>query len=312
MGLFVTARVYLGLHSQSHWIITATLPAFLLESIFYLGAGFEGTRQWFRQRFAPWIQPPFLCLSAVLPYLVFGLATHTFERNRFELLFVLCAILTFWNTVLPQRLAFDVGFLVVAAAPVISRVFGRIFISPDPRLHIDILGHLMWIRLGITVLLLLRGWDPGPFSFWPRWQEWKVGFLYYVLFLVPIVLLALVIRDAEFAPPHQVWWQVAGTAMGTFFATLWVVALGEELFFRGVVERALLQTWRAPIGAVLVSALLFGSAHLWFQQFPNWRQAAVAGLLGVACGLAYWKSGSVRAPMVSHALIVTTWRLFFR
>jgi predicted Abi (CAAX) family protease len=37
----------------------------------------------------------------------------------------------------------------------------------------------------------------------------------------------------------------------------------------------------------------------------------VATLLGLACGAAYLRSGSVRAPMVTHAFVVTTWRIFF-
>jgi membrane protease YdiL (CAAX protease family) len=93
---------------------------------------------------------------------------------------------------------------------------------------------------------------------------------------------------------------------------LWVVALGEELFFRGVIERALLNGWRSPVPAVLLSAILFGSAHLWFHEFPNWRRALIATLLGLGCGMAYLRNGSVRAPMVTHALVVTTWRVFFK
>jgi len=292
--------------------MTAALPAFAVEAIFYLGAGFPGTRDWFAQRFGRLEQAGLLWLSALLPYVIFAGATHTFERNRLGLLIGLCTVLAFWNAVFPRRLAFDVGFLVIAAAPVILGVFRRIYISPAAHIHVDILGHLMWIRLGTAALLIVRGWDPGPFSFWPCWQEWKMGFLYYVLFLLPILVLAISIHDVAFAPPHSVWWRTAGLAIGTFFGMLWVVALGEELFFRGVIERALLQAWRNPIVAVLISAFLYGSSHLWFQQFPNWHRVAVTSLLGLACGVAYLRSGTVRAPMVTHALIITTWRMFFR
>jgi membrane protease YdiL (CAAX protease family) len=63
---------------------------------------------------------------------------------------------------------------------------------------------------------------------------------------------------------------------------------------------------------VLVSAILYGSAHLWVHQFPNWRRAAVGTLLGVVFGILYAQTGSVRAPMVTHALVVATWRVFFK
>jgi membrane protease YdiL (CAAX protease family) len=62
----------------------------------------------------------------------------------------------------------------------------------------------------------------------------------------------------------------------------------------------------------VLSALVFGSAHLWFRGFPDWRQSLVAAVLGIFCGLAYARTGSVRVPMVTHTLMVTTWRLFFK
>jgi membrane protease YdiL (CAAX protease family) len=57
--------------------------------------------------------------------------------------------------------------------------------------------------------------------------------------------------------------------------------------------------------------LLFGAAHFWFRTFPNWRFAAVAAVAGVFYGLAFRQARSIRASMVTHALTVTAWRLFF-
>jgi hypothetical protein len=48
-----------------------------------------------------------------------------------------------------------------------------------------------------------------------------------------------------------------------------------------------------------------------FRHFPNWRFAIVGGVSGIFYGLAFLKARSVRAGMVTHALVVTTWRLFF-
>ena len=100
--------------------------------------------------------------------------------------------------------------------------------------------------------------------------------------------------------------------MGTFFAILWVVALGEELFFRCVMESAMLKSWRSPAFAILLSALIYGSSLLWFLQSPNWIRAIAASVLGMAFGTAYFRTGSVRVPMVTHALVVTAWRVFFK
>ncbi|MBV9761763.1 MAG: CPBP family intramembrane metalloprotease [Acidobacteriaceae bacterium] len=292
--------------------MSGAFPAFSLEAAFYLASMFEQTRAWFSRVSSRRTQGAMLWISALLPYLAISLATASFQRNAFYLLAMLCGIFAFWYVYTPRRVVYDVGFLVIAAAPVVERVFGRIYPSPEHHLRLDILGHLMWIRLGIMALLVLREWDPGPLSPWPQAHEWKAGFLYFVVSVVPIALAAIALHDVRFVPRHDPWWRIAVLASATFFGILWVVALGEELFFRGVVERAIYDRWNSPTLAVLISAAIFGCAHLWFHQFPDWRRACVAALLGIACGIAYLQTGSIRAPMVTHAFIVATWRVFFR
>jgi membrane protease YdiL (CAAX protease family) len=312
IALLATALVYSSEHPSSHWIMTAALPAFLAETVFYLGSVFEGTRFWFDRLGSTRTKATLLWISALIPYCLFSLLAGTFLRNAFEILALLTGVLAFWYVILPRRIAYDVGFLIVAAAPVMLRVFARIYRSPEDHLRIDILGHLMWIRLGIAALLILREWDPGAFGFWPKLHEWRLGLLYYLALLAPIIALALGVSDVRFEPLHGPWWRVVAVGLGTLFGALWVIALGEELFFRGVIERGLLKAWNSPVPAVSLSALLFGAAHLWFHQFPDWRHASVATLLGAGCGIAYWQSGSVRVPMVTHAFVIATWRVFFR
>lgn len=312
IALLVTALYYSGQHPHSHWIMSAALPAFSLEIFFYLASVFEQTRVWFTKIASRVSQATILWLSALAPYVIFSIAAGTFHANAFCLLAVLSGVLAYWYILLPWRPAFDAGFLIIAAAPVILRVFPRIYYSPDGQLRVDVLGHLMWIRLGIAALLVLRSWHPGAFGLWPTNREWRIGLMYYLLVLAPLCVLGIEIRVVEFAPLHAAWWQVIIITIGTFLGILWVVALGEELLFRGVVERALLDKWRSPILAILISAVLFGAAHLGFQRFPNWDQALLATVLGLACGLAYARTGSVRSSMVTHACVVTTWRVLFR
>jgi membrane protease YdiL (CAAX protease family) len=293
--------------------MTAVLPAFLFEAFFYLGSVFEETRIWFSQFRAKRLQAAVLWLSAVVPYLILSLGAGTFQRNAFYLVVMLTGVLAFWHAVLPRRVAFDVGFLLVAAAPFVTRVFNRIYISPDPhQLQADVLGRVMWLRLGIAALLILREWDPGPLGLWPTNREWRLGFLYFAAAILPIALLSLALHDSHFEPQHGPWWRIAGLGIGTLFGILWVVALAEELFFRGVIAQAIGKAWHSQWAGIIAAAVLYGCAHLWLHEFPNWRRAVVVVPLGIACGLLYFRTGSVRAPMVTHALVVVTQRLLFR
>ncbi|MBV9302855.1 MAG: CPBP family intramembrane metalloprotease [Acidobacteriaceae bacterium] len=311
-ALFVVALIYSNEHPHSHWIMRAALPAFLIEAVFYVASVFEETRASLRKINSRMIEATILWASALVPFFVFSFGTATFHLNALVLLALLCGVLAYWHVLLPRRAAFDFGFLVIAAAPVVLRVFSRIYLSPDGHTRTDILGHLTWIRLGIAALLVLREWQPGAFGFWPRVHEWKIGVIYFLLVLVPLCVLGIELRTVEFAPIHGDWWRVTGVAAGYFLGALWVIALSEELFFRGVIERALLNQWRSPVTAILLSAILFGAAHLWFRRFPNWNHAFLAAILGIGCGLAYVRTGSVRSSMVTHACVVTIWRVLFR
>jgi membrane protease YdiL (CAAX protease family) len=94
---------------------------------------------------------------------------------------------------------------------------------------------------------------------------------------------------------------------------LWVVALSEEFFFRGLLQQWL-EGWTGNATAALITtSVIFGSAHLGFHRtFPNWRWAIVAGILGLFLGLTWRSARSVQASMVNHALIVTVWRVFLQ
>ncbi len=292
--------------------MSAALPAFLAEAVFYLGSVFEAPRVWFGKLFSPRTQAALLWLTAILPYVIFALASGTFSRNAFQVIAALAAVLSFWYVLLPRRTAYDVGFLALAAAPMILRVFPRLYLSPDPHLRLgDVLGHLMWIRLGIAALLIFREWNPGSFGLWPRLREWRIGTLWFLIAVIPLCALAMGIGMLRFAPLQAPWWRVAGIAIGTFFGVLWVLGLSEELFFRGVIERAFLNTLPSPVLAILLSAVIYGISHAAYRGFPNWREIAVTTVLGIACGIAYASSGSIRAPMVTHAFAVSTLRVLF-
>jgi CAAX protease family protein len=295
------------------WIVSAALPAFLIESVFYLGALFAGTRQWFARRFWSWTQGSILWASALAPYLVFSFLTASFHSRAFFLLAGLTGVLSFWFVLAPRRPSYDIGFLVVAAAPVLLRVFPRIYVVPSSHtlVRADYLGHLMVVHVAVLALLVLRQWDPGPVGPWPNRTEWRAGVVYYLIAVVPLCALAISLHAVKFAPRTGHWWLLFALAAGYFAGMFWVTVFSEELLFRGVIERALLDTWRSRWAAVLISSLLFGAVHLWVRQFPNWNWMWIATLLGLFLGFAYVRTGSIRATMVTHTLVIVTWRMLF-
>jgi len=71
-------------------------------------------------------------------------------------------------------------------------------------------------------------------------------------------------------------------------------AFCEELFFRGALQRILIQITRNPWAGIILTGFLFSALHLQFQGFfPRM-------FLGVVLGALYWYSGSLWTCIVAH------------
>jgi membrane protease YdiL (CAAX protease family) len=214
---------------------------------------------------------------------------------------------SFWYVALPAAPASDAAFLVAVAAVYLSKIFDRIYLSPVPKLSISVLGHLMLIRTAALAVLIFRENVKAEFRFLPNRAEWLAGLRWFGMMLPIIGLAYWGLRLVQLRPHPNL------LGIGIFPLILWVVALSEEFFFRGLLQQWLEQWTGNSNQALIVASLVFGAAHLGFHRtFPNWRWAIVAAILGLFCGLAWRKSRTVQAPMVAHALIVTVWQVFFQ
>ena len=169
----------------------------------------------------------------------------------------------------------------------------------------------MWIRLGMISVLSFRKLGGIGFGFIPNRREWTIGVAHFAI-LAPVAIVAGMLLG--FARPHAAspdWAKTTVLAVGTFAGVLWVLALGEEFFFRGMLQQLLAKHFRSPIAGLAAASVAFGLVHLPFRQFPNWKFAVLATLAGLFYGSAYLRAGGIRASMVTHALVVTMWRVFF-
>jgi membrane protease YdiL (CAAX protease family) len=310
-ALCIAGAVYARFIDLPARLAAPVIAAFLWEASFYLIPGFDGVRRAIEER---WRQPALaLCLSAsaLAPYCVYTLPTDTFRWTSFALLGALAAVVSFWYLCLPKNRFSDAAFLVLMVSVVLARVFSVIYPAVAPQAPLEILGRLMWTRLGVTVMLSFRRAEGIGFGFIPTRAEWGIGIRQYFYFLPIGLPLALAIGFKRFQPMQMEWWELAVTAVGTFLGMLWVVSLAEEFFFRGLLQQWLCRWSGNRTVGLLMASLAFGLVHLPFRSFPNWRFAVVATLAGFFYGRAYSQSGGIRAAMVAHALVNTTTRMFF-
>ncbi len=289
-------------------VVAAMLPALLLELSMYAATGFEAVRS--RLSALGDRLPAALVASAIATYLILTVPLGSFRWQSLLIVTALAATLVYWYRLLPASLATDLGFLALAAAVILAKIFSTLYLNPAGKPEADIVGRMMWWRLGIVAALLIRGAPRVDFGFVPRSREWAVGArfcLYSLVLLVPMALSLGIVHQ----PVDNYSAKTILTALATFAGALWFIALGEELFFRGLLQQWLSDFTGSPLAGLLMASAVYGASHLWFRGFPNYKHALITTVLGVFCGLAYSRAG-FRGAMVTHALVVTAWRVAFR
>lgn len=286
------------------------LPAFLIEASFYYALGQESWRAKL-ERLSPAMVALILTVAGAVPYCAAALPFGFFRWQSLAFIAGAAALASFWYVVLPHRAGTDILFLLLMTVVFVANVTSAQFVNPTPKLRLDVLGRVMWIRTGAFAMLSVRRIKGVGFGFWPSSQDWIIGLAWFAGFLPVAGVVAWAIGFTPFHLPPPGWDRLTVLTLGTFFGTLWVLAVSEEFFFRGLLQQWMIEWLRSEWLGLVVAALIFGSAHLWLHAFPNWRVSILAAILGIFCGLAFRQARSIRASMVTHALTVTVVKLFF-
>jgi len=308
----LAAYVYAQVRGIQANIALSVLPAFLVEATLFLSLGSERVRARL-ERLRPCTAGCLLTVSAVLPYVLASAASHTFHLRALGVIAGLAAIASFWFVLLPHSPPADLLFLGYVGAIAFSRILQAQYVSPHDRLPLGILGQLMWIRTAAFALLSVRRVQGVGFGFWPDARHWRIGIVHYLAFLPAAVLVAWAVKFGTPHLPDASWERISLLAIGTFFGILWVTALGEEFLFRGLLQQWFGKWLHSEWASLVLTSLLFGAIHLWTprNRFPDWQFAPLVATAGFFYGLAFRQAKSIRASMVTHALTVTTWRVFF-
>ena len=73
-----------------------------------------------------------------------------------------------------------------------------------------------------------------------------------------------------------------------------LAAFGEELFFRGILQRLFIRVFKGAWPGIIFTAALFSAFHGQFMGFiPRM-------ILGIILGALYWYSGSIIPAMIGH------------
>ena len=193
-----------------------------------------------------------------------------------------------WDYTNPALLTFTRGLLVIQflglfVIPVF--LFARLSDSkPGEWLGLKPANPLYFI-LGIIVLLVAL-----PFVDWSGTINHQ---------LIPeTTSVGKWMKASEESAAKQIEFMLKRSTVQDLLLNLVLVAVfagvGEELFFRGVLQRLFIKIFRNAWAGILLTAFIFSAIHFQFYGFiPRF-------ILGILLGLIYWYSGSLWPAIVAH------------
>lgn len=188
----------------------------------------------------------------------------------------------------------------------------------NPRLIFFIRGLLLIQFLSLFVIpsiLFSYFSDPRPLSYLGIQMPSKA--IYWILgtaallFAIPFVdLMGFLNQKIAFGEAHkmfksmeeqatkQIRFMLSRHTIGELITNLIFIAafagIGEELFFRGVLQRLFIKVTNNPWMGIVITAGIFSAFHFqFFGFFPRF-------LLGILLGAIYWYSGSILTAILAH------------
>jgi CAAX protease family protein len=276
--------------------------ALLLAPLWFFG--FDAAA-WIRNAGGPRLRI-LLAAGLGIPYLVFSLPTRQF---RWELALAMSALpivlaAAFELSSLPPKLTWRDG-LVLALIAAIQML--KLLAGAWPYLGLGSLPKLFLIDLALYVYVVSRRLDGVGYSLIPTRATVVIGLREWLYFLPFGLGLGAALRFIHYHPflPSIL------AAISAVVLTFLLVALPEEIFFRGILQN-LLETRLGRRPALLLASLLFGLAHFNKGATFNWRYVVLAAVAGVFYGRAWRAQRQVLASAIAHTAVDVVWSVWFR
>lgn len=147
-------------------------------------------------------------------------------------------------------------------------------------LHINTFPKVSNLLLGS--MLILAAFPLAQFVFWLNMKIPMPSFLIEMEEGTAEMVKNLLLVDQ----PHELWFNL--------FIIAVIPAIGEEIIFRGILQKKLVEQLKNPHVAIWLAALIFSAIHMQFQGFLSRM------LLGAILGYLYQWTGNLWVPIIAH------------
>jgi uncharacterized protein len=277
--------------------------ALLLAPLWFFGFGAgEHLRDAIRSR---WLR---ILLPALLgvPYLVFALPSGNFHWQFAVTMFMLPPALAAFlelSALPPKLFRQDVVVIAVLVATYMLRVLANAW----PYSGMAALPKLYIADLALYLYIVVRKLEGVGYSFQPTRSAVLIGLREWLFFLPIGIGLGAALHFTQF---HARLPSAGGVAAGLLVTCL-LVAIPEEMFFRGILQN-LLETRSNSWIALVTASVLFGLSHFNKGASFNWRYVLLAAIAGVFYGRAWRARRELLASIIAHTAVDVVWSVWFR
>ena len=171
---------------------------------------------------------------------------------------------------------------------------------------LSVLSKLILLDSGLYGFLVIRQLTHVGFDLRIRRQDVLIG-VRELLWIAPIVIpIGLLLGFLHFRARIP----DARAGLLTVFVTFFLVAIPEEIFFRGWIQNLLERRLGRNV-ALFVSAVIFGLSHFNKRATHfNWRYVLLATIAGIFYGRAWRSQNRVAACAITHTCVDAIWSLW--
>ncbi len=174
--------------------------------------------------------------------------------------------------------------------------------------HLTVFNKMLLLDAGIYGFIVPRRLDGIGFDLRLRLRDLGIGLRELAMYAPIAISLGLSLGFLHLHPSASWLRQLPGAFLFTFF----LIAVPEELFFRGWLQN-LLERRIGRYPALFLTAALFGLAHFNKRAVHfNWRYVLLAALAGIFYGRAWRQQRRIGASAITHACVDTIWSLWLR
>ncbi len=197
----------------------------------------------------------------------------------------------------------DLVALALLGVPIVMRWLQPAY--PHPAL--SAMPKLLYTDAALYGFLVVRRLDNVGYDFRPRWRDLTVGLRELLLFAPFGIGLGFLLHFIGFHPVRPGAWELIAGWITTFI----LVAIPEELFFRGILLN-LLERRLGPRTALIISAVVFGLSHFNKRAVFNWRYVVLASIAGIFYGRAWRNRHRLFTSGITHASVDVIWGTWFK